>query len=82
MAWVGAVGDEKRTDLTALGDTVNVAARLGGVARAGEVLLTVEAAEAAHLDPGPERRSLDLKGKSTPTDVVSLTVGPVPAAAG
>jgi adenylate cyclase len=82
MAWVGAVGDEKRTDLTALGDTVNVAARLGGVARAGEVLLTVEAAEAAHLDPGLERRSLDLKGKSTPTDVVSLTVGPVPAAAG
>ena len=40
MAWVGAVGDEKRTDLTALGDTVNIAARLGGVARAGEVLMT------------------------------------------
>jgi adenylate cyclase len=82
MAWVGAVGDEKRTDLTALGDTVNIAARLGGVARAGEVLLTVEAADAAHLDPGLERRSLDLKGKSTATDVVSLTVGPVTALAG
>jgi adenylate cyclase len=78
MAWVGAVGDEKRTDLTALGDTVNIAARLGGLARAGEALLTVEAAEAAHLDPGLERRSLDLKGKSSATDVVSLTVGPVP----
>lgn len=81
MAWVGAVGDEKRTDLTALGDTVNVAARLGGAARAGEVLLTAEAAEAAQLDPHLERRSLDLKGKSTPTEVVSLIVGPVPAVA-
>jgi adenylate cyclase len=79
LAWVGAVGDEKRTDLTALGDTVNIAARLAAAARAGEVLLTVEAARAANLDPGLERRSLDLKGKSTPTAVVSLTVGGVPA---
>jgi adenylate cyclase len=79
VAWVGAVGDEKRVDLTALGDVVNVAARLAGAARAGEVLVTVEAAQAADLDGGFERRSLDLKGKSTPTAVVSLTVGSVAA---
>ena len=76
MAWVGAVGNEQRTDLTAIGDTVNVAARLGSAARTGEVLLTVEAAVAAGLDQALERRTLDLKGKSTPTDVISLTVGP------
>ena len=81
MAWVGAVGDEKRMDLTALGDVVNVAARLGGAARAGEVLVTVEAAQAAGLDAGLERRSLELKGKSTPTEVVSLIVGQIPVAA-
>jgi adenylate cyclase len=80
-AWVGVVGDEKRIDITALGDTVNIAARLGGAAKAGEVLLTVEAAKAAQLDPDLERRSLDLKGKSAPTEIVSLTVGPVPVAA-
>jgi adenylate cyclase len=78
-AWVGVVGDEKRIDLTALGDVVNVAARLGGAARAGEVLVTVEAARAAGLDAGLDRRSLELKGKSAPTEVVSLTVGNVPA---
>jgi adenylate cyclase len=81
MAWVGAVGDEKRTDLTALGDNVNIAARLGALARAGEALITVEAAEAAGLDASLQRRSLDLKGKSMPTDVVSLIVGKVPVAA-
>lgn len=75
-AWVGVVGDDKRIDITALGDNVNIAARLGGAAKAGEVLLTVEAAKAAQLDPDLERRSLDLKGKSAPTEVVSLTVGP------
>lgn len=79
-AWVGVVGDDKRIDITALGDVVNVAARLGGAARAGQVLVTVEAAQAAGLDAGLERRNLELKGKSMSTEVVSLTVGGVPAA--
>ena len=81
MAWVGAVGDEQRTELTALGDTVNIAARLGGVAAAGEVLMTTETAHAADVDPSLPTRSLDLKGKTTPTSVVSLTIGPAPAMA-
>ncbi|HET9346581.1 MAG TPA: adenylate/guanylate cyclase domain-containing protein [Candidatus Limnocylindrales bacterium] len=76
VAWVGAVGDAQHTDLTALGDVVNVAARLGGAARAGEALVTTEAARAARLDPGLERRSLELKGKSGQTDVVRLVVAP------
>lgn len=80
-AWVGAVGDETRRDLTALGDVVNIAARLAGSARAGEILVTVEAARAAGLDAGLERRSLELKGKSTPTEVVSLVVGGTPVGA-
>jgi adenylate cyclase len=78
-AWVGAVGDERHTDLTALGDNVNIAARLGAAAGAGEVLMTVETALAAGVEAGLERRNLDLKGKSTPTEVVSLLIGPAMA---
>jgi adenylate cyclase len=82
MAWVGAVGDEQRTDLTALGDTVNIAARLAAVAAAGDVLMTRETALAAGVDPSLQTRSIDLKGKTTPTTVVSLTIGPVSVMAG
>jgi len=61
-------------ELTALGETVNTTARLASVARTGEILITAVAAEAAGLDPASERRSLDLKGKELPTDVVVVRV--------
>ena len=78
LTWIGAIGDEAHTELTAVGDTVNTAARLASAAAAGEVLVTVEAARAAGLDPGLARHSLDLKGKQLPTEVISLRVGPPP----
>jgi len=74
-AWVGAVGEGPRTDLTALGDTVNTTARLASVAGAGEVLVSATAAAAAELDPSLERRSLDLKGKANPTEAFVVRVG-------
>jgi adenylate cyclase len=74
MAWVGAVGDESHTELTALGDAVNTTARLASAAVAGEILVTAGAATAAGLDPGLPRRALDLKGKEFATEVVSLRV--------
>ncbi len=73
-AWVGAVGDESHIELTALGDTVNTTARLASTAGVGEILVTIAAAEAAGLSVADERRSLDLKGKELPTDVVVLRV--------
>jgi adenylate cyclase len=73
LAWVGAVGDEAHTELTALGDTVNTTARLASAAMAGEVLVTLAAAEAAGLRGALEHRSLDLKGKEHATEVVVLT---------
>ena len=73
MAWVGAVGEGSHTQITAVGDSVNTAARLASAAAAGEILVTVAAAEAAHLaEEGVERRQLALKGKSEPTEVLVL----------
>lgn len=73
--WFGAVGDGSHVELTALGDGVNVAARLASAAAAGEVLVTTTAAERAGLDASFERRRLDLKGKELSTDVVVVTAG-------
>ncbi len=76
MAWVGAVGSGSRTELTALGDAVNIAARLASAAGAGEVLVSTPAMSAAGLPPSPESRELELRGKSAPIGVGVLHVGP------
>ena len=61
---------------TFVGDDVNVAARLAAAAGPGEILVATHAATAAGLDPSLERRSLELKGKTETTEVVSLRIGP------
>lgn len=70
-AYVGAVGTAEHIEFTALGDVVNTAARLAAEANAGELLLPMETATKAGLALGDlERRRLELRGKSTPTEVV------------
>ena len=75
-AWMGIVGEGTHIELTAVGDTVNIAARLAAVAEAGEVLVSTEAAAASDLDPSLERHALELKGKELPTEVVRVRVAP------
>ena len=74
IAWMGAVGEGPAASITALGDVVNVAARLAALAAPGEILVTTDAALAARIDPTLPRRMLDLKGKQQQTEVVSLRV--------
>jgi adenylate cyclase len=74
-AWFGVVGDDSHPELTAVGDAVNVAARLASVAGAGELLVSDVTARAASLDPALERRRLELKGKETATEAVVVRVG-------
>ena len=75
LAWVGAIGQGSSTELTAIGDNVNIAARLASTAKRGEVLVSVASASAAGLDAALPHQSLELKGKQLVTEVVSLTVG-------
>ncbi len=77
VAWMGAVGEGPHTALTVLGDAVNVAARLAALAQPGEILITADAAAAAGIGDGLERRVLDLRGKQQQTEVVALQIGPV-----
>ena len=77
-ALMGAVGGADVGDFTALGDAVNVTARLSSSAPAAEVLITDDAYAASGLDLGElERRRLALKGREAPVDVRVLRVGPM-----
>ena len=75
-AFVGVVGGEGNpTDFTALGDNVNITARLASQAGPGEILISDAAYAAANLDREDlERRQLELKGKSELTGVRVMRV--------
>ncbi len=75
-AYIGAVGSTGgMNDIAALGDAVNTTARLASQAKAGEVLVSAEAAIAAALDMTDlEVRRLQLKGKSDAVDVRVIRV--------
>jgi len=73
VAFVGAVGEAPSITLTALGDTVNVAARLASAAGAGEVLVSMDAARAARVEnESGDRRDLELKGRTVRVPVLVL----------
>ena len=74
LAFVGSTRtDDVVNDFTALGDVVNTTARLAGAAAAGELLISVEAATAAGTETSDlERRSVVVRGRTEPVDVVSL----------
>lgn len=79
LAYVGVVGSSQDNlrDFTALGDNVNITARLVSQAGPGEILISDEAYQAAGIDLGDlERRQLELKGKSELTGVRVLHISP------
>jgi adenylate cyclase len=73
IAFVGAIGPDDQAEFTAMGDPVNVTARLASVAGPGELLVSAAALDSAQFDAtGLEHRRLDLKGKSEATEVAVL----------
>lgn len=77
---MGVLGPPGRKSTTLVGDTVNVAARLCGRARAGEVLLSCTVAAALDLDQGERQVCVGpipvlhlpqyaLRGRSAPLDI-------------
>ena len=83
IAFVGVVGTTDHVEFTALGDVVNVTARLASAAGRGELLASDAAVASAGLaaddgHPALERRTLELRGKTETTDVVVLTLDDSP----
>jgi adenylate cyclase len=75
-AFVGAIGSGGVSDITALGDDVNLTARLASMASAGEILITEAARAAAVLaTDGLEPRHLTLKGRDAPADAWLMRIG-------
>lgn len=83
LAFVGNVGGDGVVDFTALGDTVNTAARLASVAAAGEVLLGEAVyGSIAEQSVNLECRTVTLRGKEEPILVWSARprqIVPMPA---
>jgi adenylate cyclase len=70
-AFVGALGSGDKLDFSALGDTVNAAARLGSLAKANELLVSWQAWQSSGLPAdGLDRRSIAIAGRTEPLEVV------------
>jgi adenylate cyclase len=79
-AFVGAIGSDEKIDFTALGDTVNIAARLGGLAGPGELLVSRTAWDRAGRDSPPMERDVEIAGRTGTLRVVSIAPAGVRAA--
>ena len=76
VAYVGTIGEGDALDFTALGDSVNTAARLASCAAAGEILVSGAAAAASQLDTaGLEARTLALRGRAESVEAWVTAVG-------
>ena len=71
VAYFGAMGTaDGLVEISAIGDEVNLAARLASKAAPGEIIVSEQALNATGIDGnGLESRSLDLKGISEPVTV-------------
>jgi len=83
VAYVGSLGSSERiSDFTALGDPVNTTARLASLARAGELLISVETAGQAGLDTTTlEQRTVEVRGRDATLDVFAELSAAAPQAA-
>ena len=79
-AFVGAIGSDEKIDFTALGDSVNIAARLGGLAGPGELLVSRAAWDRAGRGVAPAERDVEIAGRTGNLAVIALGRAAVTAA--
>jgi adenylate cyclase len=76
VAFFGAMGlADSLVNISAIGDEVNLAARLASKAKAGEIIVSERALKQAGMDSrGLESRRLELKGISQAVDVMVIKI--------
>src|ERR687885_473865 len=73
LAVLAVVGDEIKTEYTAMGDTTNVAARLQSAAAPGSVLISADTYHLVkELFEFKPRGAIEVKGKSTPIETYKV----------
>ncbi len=80
MSFVGNVGSGTVLDFTALGDAVNVGARLQGCASPGEVVLAADLyLLVADAHPSARHETVAVRGRSQPVEIAVLSFGDIRA---
>jgi class 3 adenylate cyclase len=72
-ATIGYIGSERRSEYTAICDTVNLASRLESNAAGGEILMSeATAAASGNLIPVEQREPLTVKNRIQPVNVLEV----------